>query len=221
MIVITGPFLLYMLESNLDLTLASLYGKWLIIKLSLAAVMIALGGYNQVIIYRQTLRASILSTTARGTGRGRGGEVVETKTNSNNNNHNNNREFDHQTQTTKQKNLLFPNSTGAQKQNRLLVSRCLLPVALLVNTGLPASEFHQQQNAPAPTTGNTITAQQDQGITATRFVEDGSRVILSINPYTPGNNNFKISFLDSNRNPIDIKSVTTKIYANRKRDRTN
>ena len=69
-IVITGPFLLYMLESNLDLTLASLYGKWLIIKLSLAAVMIALGGYNQVIIYRQTLRASILSTTARGTGRG-------------------------------------------------------------------------------------------------------------------------------------------------------
>ena len=88
-----------------------------------------------------------------------------------------------------------------------MVSRCLLPVALLVNTGLPASEFHQQQNAPAPTTGNTITAQQDQGITATRFVENGSRVILSINPYTPGNNNFKISFLDSNRNPIDIKSV--------------
>ena len=113
----------------------------------------------------------------------------------------------HQTQTTKQKNLLCPSSAGAQKQNRLLVSRCLLPVALLVNTGLPASEFHQQQNAPAPTTGNTITAQQDQGITATRFVEDGSRVILSINPYAPGNNNFKISFLDSNRNPIDIKSV--------------
>ena len=205
-IVITGPFLLYMLESNLDLTLASLYGKWLIIKLSLAAVMIALGGYNQVIIYRQTLRASILSTTARSTGRGGGGEVVETKTNSNNNNHNNNRNSSSNPNNKTKKSALskFSRSTKAES---IVGIALLAAVALLVNTGLPASEFHQQQNAPAPTTGNTITAQQDQGITATRFVEDGSRVILSINPYTPGNNNFKISFLDSNRNPIDIKSV--------------
>jgi len=204
-IVITGPFLLYMLESNLDLTLASLYGKWLIIKLSLAAVMIALGGYNQVIIYRQTLRASILSTTARGTGRGGGGEVVETKSNSSNN-HNNNRNSSSKPNNKTKRSALskFSRSTKAES---IVGIALLAAVALLVNTGLPASEFQQQQNAPAPTTGNTITAQQDQGITATRFVENGSRVILSINPYTPGNNNFKISFLDSNRNPIDIKSV--------------
>ena len=116
-IVITGPFLLYMLESNLDLTLASLYGKWLIIKLSLAAVMIALGGYNQVIIYRQTLRASILSTTARGPGRGGGGgEVVETKTNSDNNNHNNNRNSSSNPNNKTKKSALskFSRSTKAE-----------------------------------------------------------------------------------------------------------
>ena len=39
------------------------------------------------------------------------------------------------------------------------------------------------------------------------FVENNDRVTLSINPYTPGNNNFKISYTDSNVNPIDISSV--------------
>jgi copper transport protein len=201
-IVVTGPFLLYMLESNLDLTLASLYGKWLIIKLSLAAVMIALGGYNQVIIYRQARRASILSTTVRGTAAaGGGGEVVETKTNNNNNSGNS----PYPNNKAKKSALFkFGRSTKAES---IVGIALLAAVALLVNTGLPASEF-QKQNAATPTISNTITtAQQDQGFTATRFVEDGNRVILSINPYTPGNNNFKISFLDSNRNPVDVKSV--------------
>ncbi|MBV9668234.1 MAG: copper resistance protein CopC [Nitrososphaeraceae archaeon] len=200
-IVITGPFLLYMLESNLDLTLASLYGKWLIIKLSLAAVMIALGGYNQIIVYRQALRTSIISTTVRGTAGGGGGEIVEAKTNNNNNGNSS-----YPNNKTKKSALSkFGRSTKAES---IVGIALLAAVALLVNTGLPASEF-QQQNAPTSTStvGNTITTQQDQGFTATRFVEDGNRVILSINPYTPGNNNFKISFLDSNRNPVDVKSV--------------
>ncbi|MDQ6667293.1 MAG: copper resistance protein CopC, partial [Thermoproteota archaeon] len=42
-IIITGPFLLYLLEPNLALTLASLYGKALIAKLILAAAMIGIG----------------------------------------------------------------------------------------------------------------------------------------------------------------------------------
>ena len=35
--------------------------------------------------------------------------------------------------------------------------------------------------------------------------------MLSISPFAPGNNNFKISFLDSSRHPIDIKSVQLKL----------
>ena len=41
-IVITGPFLLYILEDDLNLTLASLYGKALLAKLIIAAVMLTL-----------------------------------------------------------------------------------------------------------------------------------------------------------------------------------
>jgi putative copper export protein/streptogramin lyase/methionine-rich copper-binding protein CopC len=58
-IVITGPFLLYILEDELNLTLASLYGKALLAKLIIAAVMIAVGGYNQRVIHRDALDAVI------------------------------------------------------------------------------------------------------------------------------------------------------------------
>jgi putative copper export protein/streptogramin lyase/methionine-rich copper-binding protein CopC len=54
-IVITGPFLLYILEDDLNLTLASLYGKALIAKLVIAAIMLALGGYNQKVVHRNAL----------------------------------------------------------------------------------------------------------------------------------------------------------------------
>jgi len=37
--------------------------------------------------------------------------------------------------------------------------------------------------------------------------EKQKSLTLSISPYTPGNNNFKITYTDSNGNPIDIKSV--------------
>ena len=62
-IIITGPFLLYVLESNLGLTLASLYGKILIVKLLLAAIMIGIGGYNQLIVHRKAFSASVIGVT--------------------------------------------------------------------------------------------------------------------------------------------------------------
>src|SRR5918912_568005 len=78
-IVVTGPFLLYFIENNLDVTLASLYGKWLIIKLSLAAIMIAIGGYNQRIIQRDAVRIStttnLSAATIKSPGAARGGRA--------------------------------------------------------------------------------------------------------------------------------------------------
>src|ERR671918_473825 len=56
-IVITGPFLLYLLEDDLNLTLASLYGKALLAKLVFAAIMLVIGGYNQRIIHRNAIKA--------------------------------------------------------------------------------------------------------------------------------------------------------------------
>jgi copper transport protein len=207
-IVITGPFLLYFIESNLDLTLASLYGKWLIIKLTLAAIMIVIGGYNQRIIQRDAIRLTTttsIAATIKSTGKGRGGgkEQVEVGRNNNNN----------KSRSSKNsKGSIVSKFNRSAKAEAIVGIALLAAVALLVNTGTPGSEFQgqQQQSTNTSATANPITAtvgQQQQHFISTRFVEDGSRVILSIDPFTPGNNNFKISFLDSHKNPIDIKSA--------------
>ncbi|MGA8084057.1 MAG: SMP-30/gluconolactonase/LRE family protein, partial [Candidatus Nitrosopolaris sp.] len=89
----------------------------------------------------------------------------------------------------------------------------LAAVAVLVNTGLPASEFQnliqqvqQQQNIPGLNFANGIATPQ-QGFSATNYIGNNQKVTLSINPYIPGNNKFQIVYSDSNGNPIDIKSV--------------
>ena len=61
-VAVTGPFLLYILENNLSLTLVSTYGKILIIKLLLAAIMISIGAYTQLVIHKKAsnlLRAAV------------------------------------------------------------------------------------------------------------------------------------------------------------------
>jgi copper transport protein len=91
----------------------------------------------------------------------------------------------------------------------------LAAVAVLVNTGLPASEFQrqqqQQQQQQIQTEAETLPSENIRYQTFTKFVENGSRVRLSIEPFSPGNNNFKISFLDQNRNLLDINSVKMKL----------
>jgi copper transport protein len=52
-VAITGPFLLYVLENNLSLTLVSTYGKILIIKLLLATALLSTGAYTQLVIHKK------------------------------------------------------------------------------------------------------------------------------------------------------------------------
>ena len=58
----TGPFLLYTLEGNMDLLLPSYYGKTLLVKLLFGAVMIIIGGYNQAVIFPNTMKSVTLRT---------------------------------------------------------------------------------------------------------------------------------------------------------------
>jgi putative copper export protein/streptogramin lyase len=60
-IVITGPFLLYILEDDLNMTLGSLYGKALLAKLLIAVIMLGFGAYNQRAIHNNIL--NILALT--------------------------------------------------------------------------------------------------------------------------------------------------------------
>jgi copper transport protein len=179
-ITITGPFLLFLLESNLDLTLASIYGKILLVKLSLATVMIAIGAYHQIFIHKQTFKAL---TVSRG------------KNNS--------------TQEPNQVKIL--SRFGLSAKIETIVGIALIAsVAVLVDSGLPATEFQdllQLQQPSLNVFAATPASVQQNLFTATQFVNNGSRVILSIDPYFIGSNDITISFLDSNRSPVDIQSV--------------
>ena len=46
-VIITGPTLLWFLESDVGLITDSLYGQLIMLKISIAAVMISLGGFFQ------------------------------------------------------------------------------------------------------------------------------------------------------------------------------
>lgn len=69
--VITGPLLLFLIESNLSLTIASVYGQVLMIKLALAGVMVAMGGYSQFVIQKKAMVAMVGGGSAPSNGYGR------------------------------------------------------------------------------------------------------------------------------------------------------
>ena len=83
----------------------------------------------------------------------------------------------------------------------------LASVALLVNTGLPSSEFQNNSaNIPLPVNQNP----SPTGLNSVSFIDNNTKVYLSIKPFTVGNNNFTVSFSDANNNPIDVDSALVK-----------
>ena len=186
-IVITGPTLLYALENNLALTLASTYGKILIIKLSLATILIAIGGYHEIATRRRAITTVSILTEEKDKSVSQNIDV---------------------------KSILSTFNRNI-KIEAIIGIVLIASIAILVDSGLPASEFQnqlqsiQEQNVFAlSTSGNAVL---NNGLTETKFVENGSRMVLTINPFFTGNNDFKISFLDSNKNPIDMKSVQLRL----------
>lgn len=185
-LVITGPFLLYILEDNLTLAIDSLYGTFLVVKLLLAGLMVVLGGYSSVVIYNRVI--SLLKISPIVAGKPGNDKVsneeseIETRTS--------------HTITNFKKTLVIESIIGIA----LLVS-----VGLLVNTGIPASEELKIQ-------GQSAMAQSDQikSYQSTRFIDNNTQVVLSINPFEVGNNKFKISFLDMGGKPIEVQSAGIK-----------
>jgi copper transport protein len=196
-IVITGPFLLYLIEPDLALTISSLYGEALIAKLVLAAIMIGIGGYNQSIIHRDSLKVVALAPSA-------GGGSANAGMNDN---------YHLGVNAVDKLVSKFGKSTKAEAFVGIAL---LAAVAIMVNTGQPASQFQtqiqqvqqqQQQSTPGLNFANGVAATQQQGYTTTSYIENSQKVGIAINPYTPGNNKFQASYSDFNGNPIDIKSV--------------
>lgn len=66
--VITGPILLFALESDLSLTIASLYGQILAVKLALAGAMVAMGAYSQFVVQKRAVTVMAGGAGTRVTG---------------------------------------------------------------------------------------------------------------------------------------------------------
>lgn len=211
-ILLTGPFLLYVLEDDLGLTLSSLYGKVLVAKLILAGMMIVMGAYYQIVIHNRSV-SSIVQYTNTPT-------VSQYQTAS----------------KTKKGHIDYSAKKTLSRFNKGLKAEAFLgilllgTVAILTSTGLPESEQGIQGEQPAqkdlfflsssdrpaylntvfiPNTDNNILASNNS------FNAEASnaytKVLLSIEPFLPGNNNLQISFLDPNNNPVDFDQVKLKM----------
>lgn len=63
--VVTGPVLLFSLESDLSLTIASVYGQILAVKLALAGVMVAMGAYSQLVVQKKAIAVMVGGATVQ------------------------------------------------------------------------------------------------------------------------------------------------------------
>jgi copper transport protein len=184
-IFITGPFLLYILQDNLALVIGSLYGTFLIAKLTFAGLMVILGGYSSIFIQKQVVNSLKL------------GQVIGSKSS------------DSGVSNGQSDNEIRANSIIGKFRQALVIESILgigllLSVGLLVNTGVPESQGQNQAQA------TTKVAIQNVPYEATRFLDNGTKVDLAITPFDVGNNNFKVSFLDNSGKPIDMASAQLK-----------
>lgn len=184
-LIITGPFLLYILEDNLSLVIGSLYGTFLIAKLSLAGLMVILGGYSSVFIYNRVV--DLLKAA----------QVVGIRPS-------NYKLPSGESDSERKAESTIVNFRRALVIESILGIALLLSVGLLVNTGVPESEM--QNLSQASTAGST----EIEHYESTRFVDNDTKIDLSITPFEVGNNNFKVSFLDVNGNPIEVQSAEIK-----------
>ncbi len=192
-VVITGPSLLYSLENNLSITLGSIYGEILIIKLSLAGAMIGLGAFNQRIIQKKAFNKISLFSSSE---------------------HNRALAVDHNLDNdkgreTKSTLLQFDKSIKIEAIIGLIL---IVTIALLVDSGTPSIQYQnelaqQQQQIPHIFAFATPLNSGQNQFTETGITDNGNKVVLSMDPFYAGKNNVTISFLDSNNNPININST--------------
>lgn len=191
-VVITGPSLLYSLENNLSITLGSIYGEILIIKLSLAGVMIGLGALNQRIIQKKDISITHFSPSSV-----QNGILAVDHASEDNKSH-------------KAKSILlkFDKSIKIEAIIGLIL---IVTIALLVDSGTPSIQYQnelaqQQQQIPHIFAFSTPLDSLQNQFTETRVTDNGN-IVLTMDPYYAGKNNVTISFLDHNNKPININST--------------
>src|ERR671910_652785 len=203
-ILITGPLLLWTLENDLEITLASIYGRVLLGKLSIGLVMIAMGGYHQFLTQKKFGSLLVSATSISSMNRsGTSENSLDTKSSA---------EF---LKSVKRLNKTL-------KIEAALGVGLLFMVSLMANMALPSGEFtaYERANAEDITeAGSTASASlagnrapPENELSEVAYLVDGNRIKLNIKPYTLGQNTFEVTYYDSN-NSISrfINSSTIKL----------
>ncbi|HEX2557954.1 MAG TPA: DUF4149 domain-containing protein, partial [Nitrososphaera sp.] len=181
-VAITGPLLLYSIENDLSLTIASIYGKFLIIKLSLAGLMLAMGAYSQFAIQKKAV--SVVSG-------GGGTSMVQTKT-----------------PNLKHFGRFLKVEAGVGIALLLMVS---LMANSSVPSGEFQGYKEQQQQVAGGTSASGQESPVKTDFVQTVYVNDG-KVQLAVSPFDVGQNNFKISFIGKDGKPVStVESATIKM----------
>jgi copper transport protein len=182
---ITGPILLWSIESNLSTTIASLYGKILIVKLILAAIMIILGGYHQFITEKRISTLSIKQI-------GEKGHTKQTLANQPN----------------------FLKRFIWTLRIETLVGLCLLfVVSLMTNMVLPSGELPSSNITNSSQTVNLANqVQNNNDIYSTVVYSENQKIEINLNPGRLGENKIFVEFSDYNNNPTaNIINATIKL----------
>jgi copper transport protein len=189
-ILITGPLLLWTLENDLEITLASLYGRVLLGKLSIGLVMIAMGGYHQFLTQKKfgSLLVSATSTSSL-KGSGTSKNIQGTKSSA---------------QFLKSVKRL----DKTIKIEAALGVGLLFMVSLMANMALPSGEFPAYERADVEDVteaGRTASASLvgngalsgEKEFSEVAYLANGNRIHLNIKPFTLGQNTFEATYYDN------------------------
>jgi copper transport protein len=181
---ITGPILLWSLESNLSTTISSLYGKILIIKLTLAAIMIILGGYHQFITEKRISNLSIKQVREKG----------------------------YSNQTFANQPNFVKRFIWSLRIETFVGIGLLFVVSLMTNMVLPSGELPSSNLINNTAIVNLENQVQNKDIYSTVVYSENQKIQINLDPGRLGENKIFVEFSDYNNNPTaNIINATVKL----------
>ncbi|HEX5185865.1 MAG TPA: copper resistance protein CopC, partial [Nitrososphaeraceae archaeon] len=182
---ITGPTLLWSIEDNLSITIASLYGKILIIKLIIAGIMIIIGGYHQFITEKKISNLTIRSIAEKG----------------------NNSE-----ETIIHDSSIFKKLIWSLRIETILGLALLFVVSLLANMALPSGEIASPNMNNLIDTLDIQNQANNSDIYSTTIYTEDQKVEVNLQPARIGQNSIFVNFVNYDNKPIDyINNATIKM----------
>src|ERR1044072_4709658 len=170
---ITGPTLLWSLENNLSITIASLYGKILIIKLIIAGIMIIIGGYHQFITEKRISNLSITNIAEKSNS---GERIVHDST-------------------------ILKKLIWSLRFETILGLALLFVVSILANMALPSGEISSPNLTSLIDTLNFQNQTNNREIYSTIIYTENQKVEVNLKPARLGQNNILVNFINYDNKP--------------------